>query len=72
MFSFYFQAKEIPGIKIFRFEHSLFFVNTEHFKTLIFKKTANPRKLKIAQKKRMSKLEREKAEAHVCTYILFS
>ncbi|XP_053378188.1 prestin-like isoform X4 [Mercenaria mercenaria] len=56
----YQEAKEIPGIRIFRFEHSLFFVNTEHFKTLLFKKTANPRKLKIAQRKRMTEKEKLK------------
>ncbi|WAR26742.1 S26A5-like protein [Mya arenaria] len=49
-------AKELPGVKIFRFEHSLFFVNTEHFRTMLYKRTINPRVLKIAQKKRQSKL----------------
>lgn len=56
-YSFFdFQAKEVPGIRIFRFEHSLFFVNTEHFRTLLFKKTINPRKLKIAQRKAKEKM----------------
>ncbi|XP_052780463.1 prestin-like isoform X2 [Mya arenaria] len=52
----YVKAKELPGVKIFRFEHSLFFVNTEHFRTMLYKRTINPRVLKIAQKKRQSKL----------------
>lgn len=55
-----FQAREVPGVKIFRFEHSLFFVNTEHFRTLLYKRTANPRTVKIAQKKREAKLEKLK------------
>ncbi|KAL4226525.1 hypothetical protein ACF0H5_014510 [Mactra antiquata] len=54
----YQEAREVVGVKIFRFEHSLFFVNTEHFKTLLYKKTTNPRTLKIAMKKREAKLEK--------------
>ncbi|XP_045166234.2 prestin-like isoform X2 [Mercenaria mercenaria] len=56
----YQEAREVPGVKIFRFEHSLFFVNTEHFRTLLYKNTINPRTLRIAQKKREAKMEKMK------------
>ncbi|XP_060593514.1 prestin-like isoform X2 [Ruditapes philippinarum] len=56
----YQEAREIDGLKIFRFEQSLFFVNIEHFRTHLYKKTINPRTLKIAQKKREAKLEKMK------------
>lgn len=56
----YQEAQEVPGIKIFRFEHSLFFVNTEHFKTFLYKRTVNPRDVKIARKKRESRMKKMK------------
>ncbi|KAK3581235.1 hypothetical protein CHS0354_032954 [Potamilus streckersoni] len=57
--SVYREAKEIEGIKIFRFEHSLFFVNTEHFKTNLFKVTVNPKELKIRRKRALDKQRRK-------------
>lgn len=61
----YSEAKEVPGIKIFRFEQSLFFVNTEHFRNSLYKRTINPRELKIVQKKRAAKLEKQKKKKHI-------
>nr|BBA68353.1 putative prestin [Phreagena okutanii] len=63
----YREAKEIPGIKIFRFEHSLFFVNKDHFRVLLYKKTMNPRTLKIAQKKREAKLKKLQKQEEATT-----
>ncbi|XP_052284295.1 prestin-like isoform X2 [Dreissena polymorpha] len=59
------KAKEVPGLKIFRFEHSLFFVNIEHFRSLLYKKIVNPRTLKITQKKRASKIAKANKEAEL-------
>ncbi|XP_045165189.2 sulfate transporter-like [Mercenaria mercenaria] len=56
--NFYQKAREIPAVKIFRFEQSLFFLNKEHFRTLLYKNTVNPNTLKIAQDKREKKLRK--------------
>ncbi|KAH3795841.1 hypothetical protein DPMN_149402 [Dreissena polymorpha] len=61
----YEKAKEVPGLKIFRFEHSLFFVNIEHFRSLLYKKIVNPRTLKITQKKQASKFAKANKEAEL-------
>ena len=47
-----FQASEIPGIKIFRFESSLYFANCENFRSSLYELTGvNPRELKKQQQK---------------------
>ena len=56
---YYLQAKEVEGVKIYRFEYSLFFVNIEHFRSNLYKLTLNPRTLKIAQKKREKRLAKQ-------------
>ncbi|XP_036900816.1 sulfate transporter [Sturnira hondurensis] len=43
------QAK--PGIKIFRFEAPLYYINKECFKSALYKKTLNPISVKAAEKK---------------------
>ena len=58
--SYILQAKEVEGVKIYRFEYSLFFVNIEHFRTNLYKLTLNPRTLKIAQKKREKRLAKRR------------
>ncbi|XP_060590313.1 sulfate transporter-like, partial [Ruditapes philippinarum] len=55
-------AKRIPGVRIFRFEQSLFFLNKEHFRTLLYKNTVNPITLKIAQDKKAKKLRKLQAK----------
>ncbi|XP_004620660.2 sulfate transporter [Sorex araneus] len=40
-----------PGIKIFRFEAPLYYINKEHFKSVLYSKTLNPVLVKAAQKK---------------------
>lgn len=47
------QAK--PGIKIFRFVAPLYYINKEHFKSVLYKKTVNPVLVKAAQKKAAKK-----------------
>lgn len=58
----YKEAQEIAGVKIFRFEYSLFFVNTEHFRSSLYKLTLNPRILKIAQRKREKRLSKRQSQ----------
>ena len=66
----FFQAKEVEGVKIYRFEYSLFFVNIEHFRTNLYKLTLNPRTLKIAQKKREKRLaKRRLTEEKIKVYV---
>lgn len=60
VFDFCFQARKIAGIEIFRFEQSLFFLNKDHFRTLLYKKTINPNTLKIARDKVEKKLRKSK------------
>lgn len=57
----YQEAKEVEGVKIYRFEYSLFFVNIEHFRLNLYKLTLNPRTLKIAQKKKAKKLKKQQS-----------
>ena len=52
-------------MKIYRFEYSLFFVNTEHFRMNLYKMTLNPRTLKIAQKKREKRLAKRLSQAKI-------
>lgn len=50
--SVYRSASEIPGIKIFRFDSSLYFANCENFRSRLYELTGvNPRKLKKKQQK---------------------
>ena len=56
------QAREIPGIKIYRFESSLYYANAEHFLTKLFHKSGvNPRDLKQARKKLEKKHKKQEA-----------
>ena len=56
------QAREIPGIKIYRFESSLYYANCEHFLTKLFDKSrVNPRQLRQQQVK-VEKKQRKLAE----------
>lgn len=48
-----FQAKEIPGIKIFRFDGAVYFANAERFKTNLFKYTGLDPKVLKAKKAKM-------------------
>jgi hypothetical protein len=61
--SLYIQACEIPGLKIFRFESSLYYANSEHFiEKLFLKSGVNPRKLRARMIKAERKLERYKTQ----------
>ncbi|KAK2149096.1 hypothetical protein LSH36_468g04017 [Paralvinella palmiformis] len=62
-------AKEIPGLKIFRFEASLYFANNEHFVQKLFQKSGvNPRKLVIETTKYEKKMKKEeKAKKNTST-----
>ena len=45
--TFFLKAKEIPGIKIFRFDGAVYFANAERFKTNLYKYTGlDPKALK--------------------------
>ncbi|KAL5013174.1 hypothetical protein ScPMuIL_007444 [Solemya velum] len=53
--SVYKEALILPGIRIIRFENSLFSINVEHFRNNLYKNTTNPKKLKLAIKKAKSR-----------------
>ncbi len=66
-YDFPFQAQEIPGIKIFRCDASLYYANSEFFMNKMYSRTGvNPRKLKLAinkvQKKRDKEMEKRSKE----------
>ena len=52
------QAKEIPGVKIFRCEHSILFVNAKHFQKGLHKLTLNPMEIRITQKEMDKRLNK--------------
>ncbi|KAH9503337.1 hypothetical protein Btru_072768 [Bulinus truncatus] len=52
----YQDSTEIPGIKIFRFQSSLYFATAEIFRNLLYRVTVNPRKLLKGLKKREKRL----------------
>ncbi|XP_059156866.1 prestin-like isoform X2 [Physella acuta] len=52
----YRDSTEIPGIKIFRFQSSLYFANAEIFRNTLYRCTVNPRKLLKGLKKREKRL----------------
>ena len=57
------QAKEIPGIKIFRCDASLYYANTEFFMNKLYSRTGvNPRKLKLAINKVQKKRDQERTK----------
>ncbi|KAH3816869.1 hypothetical protein DPMN_118393 [Dreissena polymorpha] len=58
------QVTEVPGMKIFRFETSIYFANAEHFRDRLYKKTGLlPRKLLKRKRKAMHEtLQRRKRE----------
>ena len=44
------QAREVPGVKIFRFESSLYYANCEHFMERLFHRSGvNPRDMRAQQ-----------------------
>ncbi|CAH1782637.1 unnamed protein product [Owenia fusiformis] len=50
--------KEIPGVKIFRFEASLYYASREHFKDKLYEQTmCNPRKIKQQRVKIQRKID---------------
>ncbi|KAK0053470.1 prestin [Biomphalaria pfeifferi] len=53
---------EIPGIKIFRFQSSLYFATAEIFRNLLYRCTVNPRKLLKGLKKREKRLMKDNNE----------
>ncbi|CAG5135998.1 unnamed protein product [Candidula unifasciata] len=55
----YKDSSEIPGIKIFRFQSSLYFANAEIFRNTLYRCTVNPRKLLKGLKKREKRLARD-------------
>lgn len=55
LISLFTQALILPGIRIIRFENSLFSINVEHFRNNLYKNTTNPKKLKLAIKKAKSR-----------------
>ena len=63
------QAREIPGIKIFRFECSLVYSNVEHFVKKLYKKTANPRSLKRSRAKARAAAAKQAKEANNVTMV---
>ena len=55
----YLQATELPGIKIFRMEASLYFANAEYFVKKLYSKTSvDPRKLVIYREKKVKAAEK--------------
>ena len=56
------QAREIPGVKIFRCESSLFYINAEHFRTCLYKMTVNPMNIRIAEREHDKRLSRSETE----------
>ncbi|ESO97404.1 hypothetical protein LOTGIDRAFT_53031, partial [Lottia gigantea] len=58
----YQDSQETPGVKVFRFNSSLYFANAEIFRSQVYGKTVNPRKLlKLLKKKekKVAKLQKE-------------
>ena len=52
----FFQACEVPGVKVFRFEASLYFANAEYFVQKLFARAGvNPRKLRS----QLAKMEKD-------------
>ncbi|XP_055881917.1 prestin-like isoform X4 [Biomphalaria glabrata] len=58
--SVYKVAKEIPNIKIFRFDSAIFFANSEFFKNSLYKLTVDPYQLKKMQRKLDKRKKNEK------------
>ncbi|GFR97427.1 sulfate transporter-like [Elysia marginata] len=58
----YLDSSEVPGVKIFRFQSSLYFANAEIFRNTLYKCTVNPRKLLKGLKKREQRLEETNKE----------
>lgn len=59
----YIDSSEIPGLKLFRFQSSLYFANAEIFRTSIYKETINPRKLlKLLKKEKIKALRKNKGQ----------
>lgn len=58
------QVTEVPGMKIFRFEASIYFANAEHFRDKLYEKTGLiPRKLLKRKRRAMhSTLQRRREE----------
>ncbi|GFO50556.1 sulfate transporter-like [Plakobranchus ocellatus] len=52
----YLDSSEVPGVKIFRFQSSLYFANAEIFRNTLYRNTVNPRKLLKGLKKREQRL----------------
>jgi len=52
----YNDSSEVPGVKIYRFQSSLYFANAEIFRNSLYKSTVNPRKLLKGLKKREKRL----------------
>ena len=52
----YLDSSEVPGVKIFRFQSSLYFANAEIFRNTLYRCTVNPRKLLKGLKKREQRL----------------
>ncbi|XP_012941796.1 prestin-like [Aplysia californica] len=52
----YLDSSEVPGVKIFRFQSSLYFANAEIFRNTLYRCTVNPRKLLKGLKKREKRL----------------
>ncbi|RUS73515.1 hypothetical protein EGW08_018730 [Elysia chlorotica] len=52
----YLDSSEVPGVKIFRFQSSLYFANAEIFRNMLYRCTVNPRKLLKGLKKREQRL----------------
>ncbi|XP_077868454.1 prestin-like [Saccoglossus kowalevskii] len=60
----YSSAIETPGIKIFRMQASLYYANTEHFKSKVYKLTGiNPRKILQSEAKKKKNEEKDKKES---------
>ena len=52
----YLDSSEVPGVKIFRFQSSLYFANAEIFRNTLYRCTVNPRKLLKGLKKREQRM----------------
>ncbi|KAF6037947.1 SLC26A2 [Bugula neritina] len=58
--SIYTTVQEVPGIKIFRIDASLYYANVEHFRKKLYKlTTVNPRTIKLMRAKIQSKVNKE-------------
>ncbi|BFZ04868.1 hypothetical protein BsWGS_07907 [Bradybaena similaris] len=54
----YKDSSEVPGIKVFRFKSNLYYANAEIFRSSLYRKTVNPRKLLKGLKKREKRLQK--------------